>query len=296
VYKSGAKSAFTISHHFLTTAMFLLIPSLLLAGAVSAQITTSIPLPEKNLGTDKIGFYGSVIGASNGHTTMVISYDNGTNLEALSYGDIKVTITVSPNSYEFNQNLRRGIPNDGSPDGPDGSNINQRCSIENGSQQCIFSYGTLIASSIQCETEPSRQEATGYQTYTHTYPGRLSYSAGVETFTRTIIHGPQSSRSPPSWCTESGHVFTSAYLETVTMSSGALGMYQVVLTAGLEKLSATQGASATSSGATPTASGGADTSGAAGISVAAGSTGAAGPMKTAGPVLVGLGAAAAMFL
>jgi hypothetical protein len=271
--------------------MFLLIPSLLLARAVSAQITTSILLPEKNLGTDKLGFYGSVIGASNGHTTMVISYDNGTNLEALSDGDIKVTITVSPNSYEFNQNLRRGIPNDGRPDDPDGSNINQRCSIENGSPQCIFSYGTLVASSIQCETGYSGPETTHYMTLTHTYPGRLSYSAGMETFTRTMIIERQSSRSPPSWCTESGHVFTSAYFKTATMSSGALGMYQVVLTAGLEKLSATQGASATSSSATPTASGGAVSSS------AAGSTGAAGPMKTAGPVLVGLGAAAAaMFL
>jgi hypothetical protein len=50
-------------------------------------------------------------------------------------------------------------------------------------------------------------------------------------------------------------------------------------------LSATQGASASSSSATPT-----------GGTAGSGSTGGAMPMKTAGPMVVGLGAAAAIFL
>jgi hypothetical protein len=277
--------------------MFLLIPTLFLAGAASAEITTSIPLPVGNLNSEKLGFVGSVIGVSSGHTTMILNYDSGTDIEALSYGDINITVTVSPDTFEFNQDRRRGGPNDGTPDGPDDSNLKQLCSIGTDSQQCIFSYGPLLASQIQCDRPTrTREGSTRYETYTHAYPGRLSYSSGVETFTRTIIFGPLSSRSPPpSWCTESGHVFTTPLIETATMSSKAFAMYQVVLTAGLEKLSATQGASATSSGATPTASGGAGSSGASGVS-GAGSTGAAGPMKTAGPVLVGLGAAAAIFL
>jgi hypothetical protein len=264
--------------------MFLFIPALLLVGATSAQITTTMLFLESNLGSEKFGFYGSVIGASNAHTTLAISYDNGTDLEGLNLEQFTTSITIGPNSVEANQNLARGTNDDGSPNLDDSKNINIRCN--GGSPQlCTYSYGAKLASQLQCETAHG-DGSTRYQTLTNSYPGRLSYSAGIETITRSIVYRPYTPSSTPSWCSETDYTPSSGYARTYTMSDNTLGTYQLVITAGAEKLSsATQGVSASLSGATPTASSG-----------SAGSVGAAGPMRTAAPVLVGLGAAAAMFL
>jgi hypothetical protein len=278
--------------------MFLLIPTLLLAGASSAQITTTMLFLESNLGNEKFGFYGSVIGASNAHTTLAVSYDNGTDIEGLNLGEnFKQTITISPDSVELNRNLASNTNADGSPNLEDGNNINIRCNAGSTPQLCTYSYGTELASEYQCATGGG-QERTRYQTMTNAYSGRLSYSAGVETVTRSIVYKPYTPRSTPSWCSASDYTPTTGYAETYTMSPQTLGTYQLVITAGAEKLSsATQGASGSSLGVTPGASGSSILSGATPTaSGVAGSVGAVGPMRTAAPILAGLGAAAAMFL
>jgi hypothetical protein len=264
--------------------MFLILPTLLIAGATYAQMTTSIFLLKGTLGTDKIGFYGSVIGASNGHTTLAISYDNGTNIDALNLGQINQTVTVSPTGFESGQDLSSRDNED-----PDAIDLLLRCDIasapSNDPASCTYSYVPYLARRINCERRSART-STFLRTYTHTYSGRGTYSAGVETFVRSLVFGGANTRSTASWCSDSSYLPESGYITTFTMERESIGAYQVVITAGLEKLSATQGVAVSSSSATPTASGGG----------AGGSTGAAVPMKTMGPVYAGLGAAAAMFL
>ena len=146
---------------------------------------------------------------------------------------------------------------------------------------------------MQCRTQPARSRATSTQLWsrTHSYSGRGSYSAGVETLVQTVTLRPVTTPNP-EWCEDE------AYLKTFNGDSrevpaSVLGQevstYQVVITAGLEKLNATAGASATPSTVQPTGtqtnSTGVSTSGSA----------AAAPMKTAGPAFVGFGAAMAAF-
>jgi hypothetical protein len=266
--------------------MFFLLPALVLAQATNAQITTSVALINNNLGTDKIGFLGSVIGASNGHTTLAISFDNGTDIEALHLGEISQIITVSPNSFEYAQDSTQ----EDDPDRPErrGPNYILHCDIATASSNdpasCTYSYGPRYARALNCQ-QYDGDSSTDYETFTHSYPGRETYSAGVETVTKTFIYAPFTGTTA-SWCSNSSYYPESGEIVTLTLKREYVKTFQVVITAGMEKLSATQGASASPSSATPTASAGAGD----------GSRGAAMPLRTAGPVLAGLGAAAAIFL
>ena len=106
---------------------------------------------------------------------------------------------------------------------------------------------------------------------------------------RTAIFGPNT-RGFPSWCSDSSFVPSSGWSYPLSsVKREDIGTYQLVITAGQEKLSATQGASVGGSGATSTSTG-------SGVGAGTGSTGAAMPIRTAGPVLAGLGAAVAVFL
>jgi hypothetical protein len=265
--------------------MFFLLPALVLAQTSYAQITTSMVMHNKNFGTDKIGFYGSVIDASNSHTTLAIGFDNGTNLDALHLGEIKQTVTVSPNSFEYAQGRNRLDDADNST-----SEVNfiYHCDIasapSNDPGSCTYSYSPQFARRINCQASGGI-DSTALYTYTHTYPGRGTYSAGVETVVRSLIERPFTGTTA-SWCSSSDYYPESGDVRTATVKREDFSTFQLVITAGMEKLSATQGAGAGSSSATPTASAGAGD----------GSRGAAMPMKTVGPVLVGLGAAAAIFL
>jgi hypothetical protein len=118
-------------------------------------------------------------------------------------------------------------------------------------------------------------ESTFIQTHTHSFSGCGSYSAGVETVTQAVTMKPETT-PPPDWCNaETLPDDFNGYVETLADSVVDAGFtYQVVMTAGLEKLSATTGGSASTG--TPTAS-----------------TADAAPLKTAGSV-VGYGAAMAL--
>jgi hypothetical protein len=247
--------------------MFFLLSILLLASTTAAQLTTSIALGKYYFGTDKIGFYGSVIGVSNSYTTMTLDLDNGTRL--FNSRSLPGIWTISPTSFEVNfsneddQNQSCSWP--ASPPDAPGS--------------CMISYGPNAAQNALCQSDELR---TSYTTYTHTYSERLSYLAGEEILTQTFVFGP-SSGGFPVYCTETeSH---SAWSSTAPLDREYIATYQVVVRAGQEKLSATPGTSAGGSGAVPT-----------GTRPGVGSTGAAMPMKTVGPVVVGLGAAVAAFL
>jgi len=278
-----------------TTIMLSILPTLLLAGSAAAQITTSFAIPESNFGTDKIGFYGSVVSMVDGHTAMVIQFDNGTNTQGLGRMPPQL-YTLGPTYFGFSQDIS-APPNsldrtNGSASDNDDTSYTYACewpeTPANASLACSVSYGPVIGRNVQCQSR-TQASSTALTTFTYTYSGRLSYSAGVETVTRAIVLAPQT-HSRPDFCSQrrgTGDASSSypGWSFTTSLARSQIATYQVVITAGQEKLSATQGASASSSVATPT-----------GGAAESGSTGAAVPMKTAGPMVMGLGAAAAVFL
>jgi hypothetical protein len=89
------------------------------------------------------------------------------------------------------------------------------------------------------------------------------------------------------WCSNSSYTPTIGYQQSLAVKKEDIATYQLIITAGQEKLGATPGVGASASGATPTSGG---------IGAGSVSSGAAMPMKTIGPVIAGLGAAVAVFL
>ena len=268
----------------------------LLVASATAQLTTSIWAPESPFGTDKFGYYGSVIGASEGHTTLLLTYDNGTDKEALGFGTTAGIYTVGPTLFEFAEILYNGGTDTKSDARTEDQEYRIRCerqSTGNTGPTCIQSYGRMLATRMQCRTQPARSRATSTQLWsrTHSYSGRGSYSAGVETLVQTMVWRPVTTPNP-DWCDDETYLRTfNGYSREVPASAigQEVATYQVIITAGLEKLNATAGASATPSTVQPTGtqtnSTGVSTSGSA----------AAAPMKTAGPAFVGFGAAMAAF-
>lgn len=128
------------------------------------------------------------------------------------------------------------------------------------------------------------QRYTSLSTQTYTYSGRLSYSGGLATLVRTAIFGPNT-KGFPDWCSNSSYAPSSGWQFHLTVKKEDIATYQLVIIAGEEKMSATPGVSASASGAIPTSAG-----------VEARSSSAAMPRRTVAPVIVGLGAAVAVFL
>ncbi|KAF2824259.1 hypothetical protein CC86DRAFT_371634 [Ophiobolus disseminans] len=271
--------------------MKLLIPTLLLGASTAQQITTSFAFLRTNFGTDKIGFYGSVISVDNaGHTALALEIDNGTDSDRFGVSPSRSTFTIGPNMFEATDRVGPGSSSNSTSND---TNLVYRCDIPasppDAAPSCTVSYGPRLARQVQCQSLVSSR--TSIVTQLHTYSGRLSYSAGVETLVRTIIFGPNT-RGFPSWCGDRSFVPSSGWTYPLTIKRADIGTYQLVITAGQEKLTATAGASASVSGATPTGSG----AGAGAQSTGAGSTGAAMPMKTVAPMMAGFGVAVAAFL
>jgi hypothetical protein len=120
---------------------------------------------------------------------------------------------------------------------------------------CTGSYGASIAAILQCNTGADISEATTETYYnTHSYPARLNYSAGTETLTHSLVFAPGTT-STPSWCSDDPMNWPDEEFSVVDQSAATqFATYQVVLTAGLEKLSATQAATPTMGSAVPTGS------------------------------------------
>lgn len=268
--------------------MYFTLPITLFAASASAQLTTSI-WAFNGIGTEKVGFYGSVVNANSTHTTLVLVYDNGT--DTTNYGTAAQTWTIGPTFWEQSTTHRYANHRTESDSQPDDEKYKLRCEVQTSTDAiptCTASYGRVAGAAFQCQTGDG-PERTVFFTRTHTYSGRGTYSAGVETIVQAFTVKPRSDTA--DWCDQD--TFPATYTGTVTSGTFAhsdIGTYQVVITAGQEKLNATTGASATLSSAQPTGSQ------AQSGSAAATFTGAAAPMKTVGPAVVGLGAAMAAFV
>lgn len=259
---------------------------LLLAATVSAQVTTSFWSPTWQVGTNKFGFVGSVVAADATYTTAVIDFDQGTDGYALRLeGEETYTMTWGGDRYaqRIDSLYFQGLANTK----PDDVAIEQDCHIDpqdrNGNATCTNVWGPWYRAACPNTQNSDNYPYTETYTYTNTYPARLSETSGVETVTNTYTI-PRDTRAAPSWCTDEDR--KEAYTTTVEIAPTDIATYQLVLTAGLEKLSATQGASVSGAGAKPTESG------ASSNSVAPTSTNAA-SMPTFAPAVIGLGAAAA---
>jgi hypothetical protein len=253
------------------TPLLLMIP---LAASAAAQLTTSIWIPAEVYGTDKLGFYGSVIAADEGHTTLLLNYDNGTQTEALELPSEPQTVTVGPTMWEVVATPITPYTSATSDVRSDDYDYRLRCekqTAEDARPTCTKSWGRSVASKVYCGIPviPPRSTSTVLQSFTHSYGSRGSYPAGVETVVKTVTWKPRTTPRP-DWCdTETLASTFSGFTEIMpdSMVNSEVMTYQVVMTAGLEKLPTGK----------PTAS-----------------SAAAAPLKTAGSV-VGYGAAMAVF-
>ncbi|KAF2850498.1 hypothetical protein T440DRAFT_518215 [Plenodomus tracheiphilus IPT5] len=222
--------------------MLLLYSTLLYAATTSAQLTTSLLIPLGDFGTQKVGFVASILDANSTHTTLALSYDNGTDWSALSIPQTPTPATITigpPNKYEGSDNLAylaRGIRTVG---GDYAYSI--RCDMPqvsastiNANASCIASYGPLAGSTIQCIVGTS-YTSTEYATLNHTYPPRGTVSGGVETFTRTMLF-PAPREERPGWCGDEAYSPAEGYTTRFEVEPTYLAVLQVVVTAGEEKL------------------------------------------------------------
>ncbi|KAL6709018.1 hypothetical protein ACN47E_002145 [Coniothyrium glycines] len=252
-------------------------------------------MPKWPLGTENIGFVGSVLAVDGTQTTAVVDYDAAVDQSALHLGGGNMSITFGPTVYA--QAATRAFG--GSQTASDAGVYKLRCE-DNASdlsenRTCTASYGIAFGRQIQCpQTERGERSTTRTEVYTHTYSGRLGQSGGVETFTQYITIRPNTV-SASAWCSDPNAA--EPYVITYGIPSSSFDTFQLVLTAGLEKLNATEGASASMPGATPTASqvsGGATAVSGASSSVGPQQTTNAAPLVSFAPVLMGFGAVAAV--
>lgn len=260
--------------------MVYLLAALLFAATASTQLTTSFWAMKAIARSDRVGFYGSVVNANSSHTTLAVLFDNGTDASALEVDNVTPwTYVVGPTVFGVPKEIQQTSAGASYQEGTGVSCIRESPSNATAEAVCTVSYGPQLAYAIQCATGTASLR-TSYISKTYTYSGRGTYSAGVETIVETRVYG-RNTMSPPSWCSGKSEEASIPLLETFPLRATEIATYPVIITAGLEKLSATQGESV------PAPTGSVTNSPGAGV---------AAPLKTASPVVVGLGAALAVFV
>lgn len=234
--------------------MLLYVWSVLLARSALAEITTSFWVP--NYGeSEKLGFYGSVIGASNGHVTVAFEYDNSTDMEGLRIGTDRDagTYIIAPTLYEFSTTARYDDHVE---------SWTYRCEMADTAAHVTEVACTDInddsgvgARRRYCDSINTRSERVIYPTLTdtHTYGSGTWGPPGTETWVHTIYEPTTTRTAAADWCTGSG-VPASALAVTETLPRESFITWQVIITAGEEKLSATTGANGATPSARPTGS------------------------------------------
>jgi hypothetical protein len=262
--------------------------TLLFAALASAEYTTTVWMT-KIANSDKYGYVASVIGADAQHMTLSMNYDNNTNKTALQVGDYDGTHTFGPSMFELRQDMTNFVPTaTGAVDitiqctRPANEDDEVPCTQINGDGYARF------ANCGQINTRPLPENITS--SYTHEYGTGIWGSSGTETITMTINYPTSRRTATPAWCT-SDEVPDEAMIFPTMVSANQFAVYQVVVTAGEEKLSAYSptAAQSTAAGSQPTAS-------ATSTAAVATFTGAAGKVNAMVPALAGMGVAAVMGL
>jgi hypothetical protein len=245
------------------------------ASLATAQLTTSIWFPG---GTNVTAMTGSVVGKNGDKVTVSLDYKDLTDDPVLQ--GAPATVTVAGNTFfAFQQVLSDEIT----------YTIDGSCTRKDDKDVPVCVVSTVNYVSLMSEWCNSYTK-TGVETrtLTRTYPADSEGPGSTETRTVTVTN---SETTMPLMCSES--IGTDDSVHTITVEDDEetfrFTTYQLVLTAGTEKLSA----AATPTAGGPSSTGGSNSpTGSAQPTGTAQSTGAA-PMMTAAPLLAGLGAAAA---
>ncbi|KAJ8113180.1 hypothetical protein OPT61_g4635 [Boeremia exigua] len=274
-----------------------------LASAQASNYTTTAWMTNY-AGSDKFGYVASVIDADAEHMTLAMSVDADTDVDTLNIFGFAGNFTFGPSGYTMKEIVTRY------PRPPETTDIEFAITCSQPAQSeesatCTFSQGDGYARIFRCnedQTTRSVQRLDNFTTsFPHTYGTGLWGAAGTETVTRTMNFPPQSVFTTPAWCTSDS---VPESVKTLTLSSPAsnYAVYQIVIFAGQEKLSAFSGSSvvvSTASGSTgsvPEATASAGSSGDAAPSATGTaspeSTGAAGKINAVVPAVVGMGVAA----
>jgi hypothetical protein len=239
------------------------------ASLATAQLTTSMWFPGMSNRTTALS--GSVVAKNGDKVTVSLDYKDLTE-DPVFYG-APATVTFAGTTLFQYQNVASDEVTytiDGSCTRKDEKDI-PTCVVS------TLNYASLMSDWCSSYTKTG----VDTRTVTRTWPADSEGPASTETMTATFTN---SETTLPLLCSESFNADEAA--RTITVEDDETFMfttYQLVLTAGTEKLSAA---------ATPTAGGPGSTGGSNSPTGSAQSTGAA-PMMTAAPILAGLGAAAA---
>lgn len=236
----------------------------LLASAAAAQYTTSMWIPGAE--DAKLKFIGSVIDAKNDKTTLSIKYESPESEDY--YGEAPKTVTVAGTTYVgYSADMGFSYPS----------------VTESMSMAMACSRGTASNAIATCEITTRNFDA-----FTKNYCSVLA----AETTRTTAAELEELCTSPTSVATET----------TMTMSgemAAYMNNFELIITAGTEKIGASAAATPSSSGASLTravSSGATPAPSAASSSgVVQQSTNAAAPAMTMAPMLAGMGAAVAAY-
>ncbi|KAJ4370946.1 hypothetical protein N0V86_008640 [Didymella sp. IMI 355093] len=276
---------------------------LLFAGIATAQATnyTTTAWMTNFAGTDKYGYVASVIDADAEHMTLSLDFDSDTNATVLNIGGPGGNYTFGKTAFTVSTDMTRFVHTP--TDGDIGYQVACTQPAEaDASVTCDVKIGDGYARVARCNeyqtTQTNRfQGSNDTSTITHTYGTGIWGLAGTETITQEFIIPPQTETTTPAWCT-SDEVPETVLESSFTTSAADFGVYQIVIYAGQEKLSAYSGSSVDVStiAPSPSATVSSGSSGPASTSATASapsqSTGAAGKMSAVVPALAGMGVAA----
>jgi hypothetical protein len=278
-----------------------MLTTLLFAASAAAQITTSFWMPYGVLDAGEAGYVGSVIGVDGDKTTLQIEYDDDTDTDAYYYSDTPQTITLGGSTY-YEEIITTTVDYYGDYTWSIGCSQAESTRAQ---PKCTESSNGAYIWSAYCDYY------TGSYTEAYTTTELVTWTSdeyGPAT-TETYIETYDPATYIPDFCTNSGSSAIPESLATTseTLSASYVETYQLVITAGTEKLSS--GSSSGSSTASGSGSSRATTTGTGAQSGATGAsqgqqTGTAGgipdgtgaasmPMITRAPMMAGLGLAVA---
>jgi hypothetical protein len=269
----------------ITAKMFALLWSMAFIALVSAEYVTTTMWDVGGV-FDRIGYYGSIVGAGDGVMTVALRYDNDTNAVFNAGDRDEGTWTIGPGWYEYTTRARIFGHY------TDGYGLRVRCertdTASDAHATCTEITDPGLASLRYCDAPA--MTVTDIQTFE--YGSGTWGGPGVTTVTQVVSQDENT-----QWCSDSSaslSSFTSTF-EVSSDKNGGIATYQLVITAGQEKLAATAGATPSTNAAKPTGTGtSTGTWDVAGASTGT-SAGLAAPMKTGVPALAGVGALAAAF-
>lgn len=258
-----------------------MLSTVLFAASAAAQLTTSMWMPS-SYDPSEVGFYGSVVDVKDGKTTVALQFDDDTDMDSIYvYDNTPETITIQGSTWFESVATTTERFEEGDMTYSIGCSVPARSRAK---PTCTYSMGGELAYKSYCSDYSSYTDAYT-STYEYTYTADEWYPETVETYIRTVDYRTYI----PEECSSGSTLPEDIAVQTVTMSRGYIETYQVVITAGEEKLSATAGSAPQGTGAQATngtITGGTPTAN------APQNTGAAAPMVTQAPLLAGLGVAA----